>query len=652
MKTRIIIIFFTFIVLWVFLVARGFYIQLVPNDKLTNLQNRQFETSVTLQSRRGNIVDKNLKEIALSNQAYSLYADPKNIESPKKYAKVLAKKLNINVDNLYSKIKDKKKRFVWIQRFLDKNQYEAIKELELKGLAFVEEWKRFYPNEGLLSQTLGSVGQEGTGLEGLELKYEDILKGDLTKKKVRRDARGRPLNIDGMVVTENQDGNDVQLTMDTDLQFYMQNELLYSLSEFEAESALGVVLDAKTSAVRALVSLPADEKHNSLSKRQRNITDTFEPGSTMKPFVAALALEEKKIQPNTKIFCENGKMKVADRVIKEADAHHAFGNLTISEILAFSSNIGSSKMAFMLGDKGLREGLTKFGFGRRTAVDFPGESKGVLQELPWRDHLLANVSFGHGVSVNALQMANAFAALVNGGVLNTPYLVEGTKTQEDVDFKPIKREQGVQVISKDTSNKVKLMLTAVTYDGGTGVNARVPGFQVGGKTGTAQKANPKGRGYMPGSYVSSFIGFIPVHEPKYVIYVVVDNPKKTYYGSQVAAPVFSKVASYLARKDGFAPNLVSEKNLISENFPSVKEQQKFKDSLKSKRAEKTEVIANSAPAVVTEPTQFSGVTLREVLKNFDPEKNEIEFVGHGKTVENVEVTEQENQQKKVRIILR
>lgn len=653
MKTRIIIIFFTFIVLWIFLVARGFYIQLVPNDKLTTLQNRQFETSVTLQSRRGNIVDKNLKEIALSNQAYSLYADPKNIDAPRKYARVLAKKLNISFDNLYSKIKDKKKRFVWIQRFLDKNQYEAIKELELKGFAFVEEWKRFYPNEGLLSQTLGSVGQEGVGLEGLELRYEDILKGDLTKKKVRRDARGRPLNIDGMVVTENQDGTDVQLTIDTDLQFYMQNELLYSLGQFEAESALGVVLDAKTSAVRALVSLPADGKHNSLSRRQRNITDTFEPGSTMKPFVAALALEEKKIQPNTKIFCENGKMKVGDRVIKEADAHHAFGNLTISEILAFSSNIGSSKMAFLLGDKGLREGLMKFGFGRRTAVDFPGETKGILQELPWRDHLLANVSFGHGISVNALQMANAFAALVNGGVLNTPYLVEGTKTQEDAEFKFLKREPGIQVISKDTSNKVKLMLTAVTYDGGTGVNARVPGFQVGGKTGTAQKANPKGRGYMPGSYISSFIGFIPVHEPKYVIYVVVDNPKKTYYGSQVAAPVFSKVGSYLARKDGFAPNLVSEKNLISENFPSLKEQQKFKDSLKPKKTEKAEIVGNASSEVIAvEPNQFSGVTLREVLKNFDSEKNEIEFVGHGKTVENVEVTEQENQQKKVRIILR
>lgn len=656
MKTRIIIIFFTFIILWVFLLVRGFYIQLVPNNKLTNLQNRQFETSMTLQSRRGNIVDKNLKEIALSNQAYSLYADPKNIELPKKYAKILAKKLNINYENLYSKLKDKKKRFVWVQRFLDKNQYEAIKELELKGLSFVEEWKRFYPNEGLLSQTLGAVGQDGNGLEGLELKYEDLLKGDLTKKKVRRDARGRPLNIDGMIVTENQDGSDVQLTIDTDLQFYMQNELQYSLSQFEAESALGVILDAKTSAIRAMVSLPADEKNNTLSRRQRNITDTFEPGSTMKPFVVALALEKGKIQPNTKIFCENGKMKVGDRTVREADAHHAFGNLTSSEILAFSSNVGSSKIAFMLGDNELRKGLIDFGFGKKTSIDFPGEAKGVLQELPWRDHLLANVSFGHGVSVNAIQMANAFAALVNGGVLNTPHLVEGTRMQEEVEFKPIVREAGPQVISKDTSNKVKLMLTAVTYDGGTGVNARVPGFQVGGKTGTAQKVNPKGKGYLPGSYVSSFIGFIPVHEPKYVIYVVVDNPKKTYYGSQVAAPVFSKVASYLARKEGFAPNLVSEKNLISENFPSAKEQKKFKDFLKSKKsetvlAEVKETTEVPVQELKKEINHFSGVTLREVLKSFPPDKNELEFVGNGKTVENVEISEQDNQ-KKIKIILK
>lgn len=598
------------------------------------MQNKQFETNVTLQSRRGNIVDKNLKEIAISNQTFSLFADPKNIELPRKYAKLLAKKLNINSENLYLKLKDKKKRFVWIQRFLNKDEYENIKQLELKGLSFVEEWKRYYPNEELLAQTIGSVGQEGVGLEGIELEYENILKGDLTKKKIRRDARGRTLNIEGMTITENQEGEDVQLTLDTDLQFYLQNELQFVLNSFSAESAMGVVLDAKTSAIRSIVSLPNQNKFNLMSKRQRNITDVFEPGSTMKPFIVAMAVDEKKIEPNTKIFCENGKMKVGNKNIREADSHHQFGNLTSSEILAYSSNIGSSKIAFLLGQEQVWKGLDKFGFGKKTMIDFPGEGRGVLQKLPWRDHLFANISFGHGISVTAIQLANAFAALVNGGILNSPYLVEATKNQDLSDFKSLNRPSGVQVISKETSNKIKLMLTAVTYDGGTGVNARVPGFQVGGKTGTAQKSNPNGKGYLPNAYLSSFIGFIPVHEPKYIIYIIVDNPQKAYYGSQVAAPVFSKVASYLVRKDGFAPSLVSEKNLISENskkLPNLSQKQTARN-----------------------PTM--GMSLREIIKRLEPNKNEIEILGNGKTVESVEISKQDDSKQdemtKVKVIVK
>ncbi|MBN8535941.1 MAG: penicillin-binding protein 2 [Deltaproteobacteria bacterium] len=634
MKTRIIIIFIFFICLWSFILIRGFFIQLVPNSKLSSLQNKQFETNVTLQSRRGNIVDKNLKEIAISNQTFSLFADPKNIELPRKYAKLLAKKLNINSENLYLKLKDKKKRFVWIQRFLNKDEYENIKQLELKGLSFVEEWKRYYPNEELLAQTIGSVGQEGVGLEGIELEYENILKGDLTKKKIRRDARGRTLNIEGMTITENQEGEDVQLTLDTDLQFYLQNELQFVLNSFSAESAMGVVLDAKTSAIRSIVSLPNQNKFNLMSKRQRNITDVFEPGSTMKPFIVAMAVDEKKIEPNTKIFCENGKMKVGNKTIREADSHHQFGNLTSSEILAYSSNIGSSKIAFLLGQEQVWKGLDKFGFGKKTMIDFPGEGRGVLQKLPWRDHLFANISFGHGISVTAIQLANAFAALVNGGILNSPYLVEATKNQDLSDFKSLNRPSGVQVISKETSNKIKLMLTAVTYDGGTGVNARVPGFQVGGKTGTAQKSNPNGKGYLPNAYLSSFIGFIPVHEPKYIIYIIVDNPQKAYYGSQVAAPVFSKVASYLVRKDGFAPSLVSEKNLISENskkLPNLSQKQTARN-----------------------PTM--GMSLREIIKRLEPNKNEIEILGNGKTVESVEISKQDDSKQdemtKVKVIVK
>lgn len=634
MKTRIIIIFIFFICLWSFILIRGFFIQLVPNSKLSSLQNKQFETNVTLQSRRGNIVDKNLKEIAISNQTFSLFADPKNIELPRKYAKLLAKKLNINSENLYLKLKDKKKRFVWIQRFLNKDEYENIKQLELKGLSFVEEWKRYYPNEELLAQTIGSVGQEGVGLEGIELEYENILKGDLTKKKIRRDARGRTLNIEGMTITENQEGEDVQLTLDTDLQFYLQNELQFVLNSFSAESAMGVVLDAKTSAIRSLVSLPNQNKFNLMSKRQRNITDVFEPGSTIKPFIVAMAVDEKKIEPNTKIFCENGKMKVGNKTIREADSHHQFGNLTSSEILAYSSNIGSSKIAFLLGQEQVWKGLDKFGFGKKTMIDFPGEGRGVLQKLPWRDHLFANISFGHGISVTAIQLANAFAALVNGGILNSPYLVEATKNQDLSDFKSLNRPSGVQVISKETSNKIKLMLTAVTYDGGTGVNARVPGFQVGGKTGTAQKSNPNGKGYLPNAYLSSFIGFIPVHEPKYIIYIIVDNPQKAYYGSQVAAPVFSKVASYLVRKDGFAPSLVSEKNLISENSKKL-------PNLSQKQTARNPTL---------------GMSLREIIKRLEPNKNEIEILGNGKTVESVEISKQDDSKQdemtKVKVIVK
>ncbi|NUM59548.1 MAG: penicillin-binding protein 2 [Bdellovibrionaceae bacterium] len=633
MKTRIIIIFLFFSVLWIFLLARGVYIQIIPNQKLAQLQNKQFESSVILQSRRGNIYDVNQKEIALSNQVYSLYADPKNVEFPKKVAKLLAKNLDLNYEFIYNKIKDKKKRFVWIQRFLDKKKYEFVKELDLKGFAFVEEWKRFYPNENLLSQTIGSVGQEGFGLEGVELKYEKQLKGDFTKKKFRRDARGRPLSIDGLLFSETQDGNDIQLTLDTDLQYFLQSELQLHLEKFNAESALGVVLDAKTSAIRAMVSLPTEVNQNGLAKRQRNITDSFEPGSTMKPFVVALGLEEKVIQANSKIFCENGKFKIEDRVIKEADAHHNFNFLSVSEILAYSSNIGSSKIALMLGDEKLRAGLSRFGFGRKTQVDFPGEAKGILQETPWRKHLLANISFGHGISINSLQMANAFASLVNGGILNTPYIVEATKSPEASEFIKLEHPQGVSILSKDTSNKLKLMLTSVTYDGGTGTNARVPGFQVGGKTGTAQKVNPKGKGYLPNAYVSSFIGFIPVHDPKYVIYIVVDNPKKSYYGSQVAAPVFSKVGAYLARKEGFVPSLVTEKNLISEKTLSDKSKLTSVDT----RVEKIE-------------TSSQPLTLREVLKNHQG-KNEIEIQGQGHLVEKVELLE-DGPTTKVKIIVK
>lgn len=632
MKTRIIVIFVFFAAVWCLVLSRAFYIQVWPNEKLAQLQERKYKTRIKLNSQRGSFLDKDKREIAMSQISYSIYADPKLIKAPKAASRLLAKALGVSYESVYSKIKDRNRRFSWLQRFVDESKLVKVKAMELAGVSYVQEWKRVYPFESLYKGIIGFVGQDGVGLEGLELRYDKWISGDNEKVNVKRDARGRPLNIDGMLVTESQMGNDLVMTIDTDLQFYFETQLKETLSRFEGEGAIGIVLDAATSEVRSMVSVENHSRRELIIK-QKAITDVFEPGSTLKPFVMALGLEENLIQANSKIFCENGKMKVADRWIKESDQHHQFGYLSPSEILAFSSNIGVAKIGFQLGTDRLRDGLTRFGFGQKTQVDFPGESKGVVHETPWNAHLLANVSFGQGISVNALQLTNSFAALVNGGLLHKPVLVKGRRNAETQEYVEMERAVPTRVISKKTSDLLKVMLSSVTHEGGTGVNARVPGFLIGGKTGTAQKASSKFRGYEPNAYLSSFIGFIPVHEPKYVIYVMVDTPKKSFYGSQVAAPVFAKVASFLARKEGMVPNLISDKNLIA----GFEKTEKMKP--KSKRFSE---VAGNGPKILS---------LRELL-NSPHAQEDLEFVGRGSKVDFMVEEHAEDNQKKTRVYLK
>ncbi|MBV2169009.1 MAG: penicillin-binding protein 2, partial [Bdellovibrio sp.] len=555
MKTRIVIIFVGILALWSMLILRAGYLQFLPNDRLNSLQNRQFQTKVTLQARRGAIVDSNGRDLAMSATAYSLYADPKILENRKMVAKKLAKVLNQNPEAIFAKIKDGNRRFVWIQRMLEQDKADEIKSWNLRGLSFVEEWRRVYPNETLLAQTLGFLGIEGQGLEGLELGYNQLLTGNQKKVMVKRDARGRPLINDGLMFTENPEGSELRLTVDADLQYRLESELVNAVSTFEADHAVGVILDAKTSAVLALASAPSFDVNKAMKspaehRRNKIVTDAFEPGSTMKTFVIAAALRDGLIQPNTKFYCEKGSFKVGDRVIREAESKEKFEDLTVAEILAVSSNVGTTKIAFKMGPDRLRQGLLDFGFGQKLGVDLPGEARGMVQALPWRQHLLSNISFGHGISVTPLQVANAFAAIANGGVLNTPYIVQSIRDVEtgeltETKVKPIRR-----VLSAEQAAQMRAMLLGVTTKGGTGGNARVEGFMVGGKTGTAQKVNPNGRGYLKGAYISSFGGFIPANDPKFVIYVAVDSPRKAYYGATVAAPLFSRVASYAVRKEG------------------------------------------------------------------------------------------------------
>ncbi len=635
MKAKIVTLFIFICFLWSLLIFRAGYLQFIPHNKLNTLQARQFQTVVTLPARRGNIYDKNGKELAMSSPSYSLYADPKILKDKKKVADQLAKITGLAGREIMLKIADGSRRFVWLDRLIDATAAEKIREMKVKGLGLVEDWKRVYPNDSLLGSTLGFVGKEGQALEGIELYHDESLRGQQKKVVTRRDARGRPLVQDGLLFTENPQGKEMRLTIDSELQYFVEAEMMHTIREHDADGGWAVILDAKTSAIRAIASLPtydpnSPQNANSFQRRNRAITDTFEPGSTLKTFVIAQAIDEKKVKPNTKIFCENGNFRIGKRVIHEAEADHAQGTITVSEVLARSSNIGTAKIALQMGDDKLKRGLLSFGFGERCGVDLPGEAKGITVRLPWSDHLLANVSFGQGITATPLQLANAYAAIANGGMLKRPYIVESITDVETGEVQVTKPQDIRRVISEDTAAKMRLMLTGVTSENGTGGAARVPGYIVGGKTGTAQKIKSVGKGYQKGAYIGSFSGFIPANDPQFVIFVGIDYPKKNgYYGTQVAAPLFSKIASYAVRKNGINPEILGDNGQgIPNSSVQVARQE---DPLADKE------ININGDGAKTVPTELNPVapylktlTMREVLKITGQQKIQVKFVGNGR----------------------
>lgn len=650
MKSRVVILFIGVCFLWGILVIRAGYLQFLPHEKLQRLQNRQFHTVVNLQARRGAIVDRNGRELAMSQTVYSLYADPKILENKKSVAKKIAKIVDQSTDYIYQKIQDPQKRFVWIERMMPRERADEIKKLQIRGLSFVEEWKRIYPNDTLLAQTLGFVGGEGHGLEGIELQYDSVLRGSDKKVTVRRDARGRPLINDGLMFAENPDGSEIKLTIDNELQYMLESELQATVNEFNAVDAEGIILDAQTSEVLAIASLPSfdinnPQKYSPANRRNRVITDVFEPGSTLKTFVLASAIKEKIFTPDSKVFCEYGQYRIGDKVIREAESHEKYAWMTLKQILQVSSNVGTSKIALKMGDDLLRQGLQEFGFSSKLGVDLPGEARGIVQPLPWKPHLLANISFGHGIAATPLQIANAYAAVANGGMLNTPYVIseihhvdKGEKVINEP--KPIRR-----VLTEAQASQIREMLLGVTQDGGTGVNARVNGFQVAGKTGTAQKVNPNGKGYLPGAYVSSFAGFIPYEKPKFVIYVVVDSPKNAYYGSQVAAPLFSRIASYAVRKAGLVPNTLAQVNSDEKN-DHKKIMAKGIEFYKRKDVQKISAkeILNAPKNEINIVPELSRLTAREVIRQLQGKNIQLKFIGQGTVVETIPASGNEFQE--------
>lgn len=623
MKSRIIFVMFVFALIWGVLLLRSFSLQVLPQERLSNLKKKLFEKSVEIRPRRGVIYDRNGKELAISIPVLSLFADPQTIEKPYFMAQKLSKLLNKSRSVFLKKMLNKKRRFVWIKRHLTEKEVNIIKSWDAKGFHFIKESKRFYTKGSSLSQILGFTGLDGQGLEGIEKEYDNILKGADQKFILKRDAKGRPLFIDFAPFINRVSGFDLYLTIDSDLQFYLEKELLNAIKNTQAVSAKSVILDANTSEVLAMANVPnynPNKPFVSLYKKRRNrvVSDIFEPGSTMKTFTIASALEN-KISPGDTYATHGGSLVIQGESIREAKNKKFKKQLNLSEILSLSSNIGIAGVALDLGPKKLRSTLVRFGFGEKTGIRFPGESKGILHSLPWKDLKTATVSFGHGVGVTVLQVANAYAAIANGGTLNQPRLIRSIHNPYTGESKKFKSKRVRKVLTEKQSQLLSLMLASATEKGATGFAAKVTGYLTAGKTGTAQIVDVKKGGYKEGEYILSFSGFIPAHNPKFVIYIAVEGAKDNFYASSVAAPLFSQVASYSVRRAGLSPVLVNEKNLVSFQPQNLRTP-----------------ASNRRPASkITKVPVLKGLSSREVLRKLKGTGVNVRFYGSNRVIRTI-----------------
>ena len=568
MKSRIVFVCFILFLFYVFFVAKGALLQFFPDERIIAAKKRNFEKVIQLKPRRGIIYDRFGKELAISIASQSLFADPFLIENPRRVSIKLSRLLKVSSRSIYQKIRNKSRRFVWLKRHLTEKEYQIIQSWKNQGLSFFEEPKRIYPNGSLLAQTLGFVGHDGHGLEGIELSYNRILSGEEKKILVQKDAMGRPLVSDMVtdLMTFRANGADIYLTIDSRLQFFFEKELKKTVEYYSARSALGIIMQPQTGEILAMAHFPGFDLNKPFQSdpelfRNRSVVDAFEPGSTFKPFVILTALKQ-DISPSVRYSGMGGKFSIEGHIIKEAESSHQFEDLGFREIISQSSNIGSAQVALQIGSDFLYDSLNEFGFGNKLGFQFPGEGAGILNKPPWTRLQLATIGFGHSVSVTPLQLATAYSAIANGGLLKKPYLVKSIHYKESGRRENFLPKTLRRILTEQQAKMVTIMLISAMSNEGTGWRAQVKGFMAAGKTGTAQVVDSKKGGYVKGLYISSFAGFIPAHNPKFVIYLAIEQPQKKFYGSTVAAPVFSKVAEYAVRKDGLSPSLISMENLL------------------------------------------------------------------------------------------
>jgi cell division protein FtsI (penicillin-binding protein 3) len=535
-----------FIGFWMLAVsARLVYLQVSQHNSLSNRARGQQQNALDTSPQRGELLDRQGRELARSVPTVSLFIDPADLKANELEctAQHLSASLNLDEGDLLRQLQEaqtENKRFLWIARRLDQEQANHILALNLPGLHGRTEPKRYYPNASLAAHILGYVGLDGAGLGGVEQVYNSKISGEPGQLFLERDARGQPYESFEIA---SKPGHTVVLTIDQSVQYHAERALQAAVERSRAKSGTAIVLDPRTGEILALANAPSFDPNNvaaSSAEARSNwaLQNVYEPGSTFKIVAFSAALDRKLAKPEDRIDCQMGAITVAGRVVHD---HHPFGSLTISEALAKSSNVGAIKLGIRVGDDSMYDYITRYGFGSRTGIELPGETPGILRKVDrWQPSSIGSIAIGQEIGVTPVQMASAFGAVANNGIRHAPHVIREVRNAAGAVVYKAEPEQR-RVVDAETAVALRSMLEGVTLRG-TAKQAQLDGYSAAGKTGTAQKIDPRTRSYSATKFVASFVGFAPVSNPQVVIIVVIDEPAGAYHGGDVAAPVFREIA--------------------------------------------------------------------------------------------------------------
>jgi cell division protein FtsI (penicillin-binding protein 3) len=606
---------------------RAYVLQIRQGSEMKEKAEEQYLREIELPPRRGRILDRNGAELAASAEVDSIFANPRQVgDEAREVAQKLGEVLHADRRELEQKLRGKK-YFTWLKRRVAGDEARAVRMLDLAGVGSAKEPRRYYPNRGLAGPLLGWAGLDSVGQEGLELQFDRWLRGTRSQVPGLRDALGRDVLVGGVGDVSQESGHDVYTTIDRYIQFRLEKSLQNGVAAHHAKAGVAVALDPRNGEVLAMAAVPTlnpnePEVAKGKGVRNRAVTDPFEPGSTMKTFSISGAIEAGVVRPEDHWFCENGRFTVASANIHDAER---IGEATTVEVLAKSSNICTAKIAAREGRERLHDILLRFGFGRPTGVDLPGERAGQIRSLQRMGPVeTATMSFGQGLTATPLQVAAGYAAISVGGEWHTPHVLRkvvdpaGQTVQEG-------KYESRKVINAEVAATMRMMLRAVTQKGGTAASLQLPGYTFAGKTGTAQKVDPVTRHYSAEKWASSFVGFAPAENPRVVLFVMIDEPQGTHFGSMVAGPVFTEVMADALRWLGVPPDAAPP---VAVAAPTVKMEEQEKDEDDGFVTPADEPRAQSA----SEVPDFTGMSVGEALAAAKRAGLRVEVMGSGYAV--------------------